>query len=399
MEPLVSIIVPIYKIERYIGICIESLMKQTYKNIEIILVDDGSPDRSPEICDLYSSKDDRIKVIHKENGGLVSARKAGLAAAVGDYVGYVDGDDWVEPTFYEALVKAAIRSGADLVVAGQSKDLFSTSSKITSRIPEGVYRGVSLEKLKKNMLSYGEFFSVGVNTYVWNKLFRRELLIGHQNAVPDGVSIGEDAAVVYPYIMECGTVRIIDDCGYHYRQREDSMLKKSAAFRNEAVGLRLLRGHLESFAAKYPDTYGLKKQVTDYLLGICIMRSGGMIKELSDEYAPYGRDFYGKKVVVWSAGTFGQQLVYRIKENGCCVIVGWVDVDYWEYRRCCLDVDPVDSADEKDFDYILIATVDGASAARVRTDLAWRGIDEKRILTVRCPEDGRDALLDRYLSI
>ena len=82
-EPLISVLVPIYKIDRYLGICVESLLNQTYKNLEIILVDDGSPDRCPEICDLYASKDARIKVIHKPNGGLVSARKAGLMAAKG----------------------------------------------------------------------------------------------------------------------------------------------------------------------------------------------------------------------------------------------------------------------------------------------------------------------------
>ena len=103
VEPLISVLVPIYKIDRYLGICIESLLNQTYKNLEIILVDDGSPDRCPEICDLYASKDERIKVIHKSNGGLVSARKAGLMAAKGEYIGYVDGDDWVGPGFYHSL--------------------------------------------------------------------------------------------------------------------------------------------------------------------------------------------------------------------------------------------------------------------------------------------------------
>ena len=100
-QPLISVIVPIYGIERYLGICIESIIKQTYKNLEIILVDDGSKDRCPEICDLYAKKDTRIKVIHKENGGLVSARKAGIRIASGNYATYVDGDDWIEPGYYD----------------------------------------------------------------------------------------------------------------------------------------------------------------------------------------------------------------------------------------------------------------------------------------------------------
>ena len=115
--PLVSVIVPIYKIERYLGTCIESIICQTYQNLEIILVDDGGKDRCPEICDLYSSKDRRISVIHKPNGGLVSARKAGLQQSSGKYISYVDGDDWISPGFIEALLTTAGSSGADVVLS------------------------------------------------------------------------------------------------------------------------------------------------------------------------------------------------------------------------------------------------------------------------------------------
>ena len=100
----ISIIVPIYNVEKYVRQCIESIINQTYKNIQIILVDDGSTDTSGLICDEYASIDDRIEVIHKKNGGLDSARKAGIAIASGKYVGYVDGDDWIEPFMYERMV-------------------------------------------------------------------------------------------------------------------------------------------------------------------------------------------------------------------------------------------------------------------------------------------------------
>lgn len=225
--PLISVVVPIYGIERYLGLCIESIIKQTYTNLEVILVDDGSKDRCPEICDLYAQKDNRIVVVHKDNGGLVSARKAGLSVAHGVYVGYVDGDDWIEPTFYESLYKAISKSNSDLVVAGQSKDLFDSKSTITSFIPSGLYETNNLERLKRNMISYGHFFRIGITTYVWNKLFKRDLLIDCQTSVPNNITIGEDAAVVYPYIMKCKSIRIIDSFDYHYRQREDSIDRKS----------------------------------------------------------------------------------------------------------------------------------------------------------------------------
>lgn len=397
--PLISVIVPIYGIDRYLGICIESLIDQTYRNIEIILVDDGSLDRCPEICDLYAKKDSRIKVVHKQNGGLVSARKAGLEVATGDYIGYVDGDDWVDSGFYQAMVTTISEYGSDVVVAGMSRDLFSISSKIMSKIPAGNYEGERLKKLKQNMLTYERFSRIGITTYVWNKLFKREKLIPFQMSVDNGISIGEDAAVTYPYLMDCDKVSVINNCDYHYRQREDSMLKKTTSYSREVVGLKKLHEHLVIAAELYDSEFNYKNQIRDFVLGICIMRSGGVLKEIRDDFSPYDREFYGSDIVVYSAGTYGQQLMRRIEENKYCNVIGWVDVDYKEYRRCCLDVDPIESIDFMKFDYVLVATVDGVMADSIRSKLIWRGVPEEKILTVNCPEEKRTHLLERYLSI
>lgn len=397
MNPLISIIVPIYNIECYLGTCIESIIKQTYTNLEIILVDDGSPDRCSEICDLYAKKDSRIRVIHKSNGGLVSARKAGLAAATGIYVGYVDGDDWIGPGFIEVLYCAI--QNADMSVAGQSRDLFNTNSYIINNMPAGRYEGEDLTVLQQNMLSCGDFFKLGITTYVWNKLFKREKLIKHQNAVDNQITIGEDAAVVYPYIMECTAIQIINNCEYHYCQREGSMLKKSNSFQKEALGLKILYSHLMNFAKVYPQKFNLQNQIEDYLLATCIMRSGGILKELQGGEVPYNKDFYGKRIVVWSAGTFGQQLINRINEHDYCSVVGWLDADYWEYRRCCLDVDPINAIKYIPFDYLVIATVNNQAATSVMENFMDLGIPRNKILTVSCPKEKRKMLLCNYLSI
>ena len=397
--PLISIVVPVYGIERYIGLCIESLVNQTYKKIEIILVDHGSPDKCPEICDIYSRKFESVKVIHKCNGGLVSARKAGLAVANGEYVGYVDGDDWVEPHYYEEMVNAISEHNSDIVISGQSRDLFTTSTHLYSNIPAGRYDGERLNRLKCNMLSFGDFFKLGITTYVWNKLFKRELLLKFQNDVDNSITIGEDAAVTYPYLMACNSVCIIDSCGYHYRQREDSMLKQNSSFSKEAVGLKNLYNYLISLSDGYEEKFRFKEQVEDFVLGICIMRSGGVLKELQEEYSPYNKEFYGKNIVIWSAGTFGQQLHNRIKENNYCNVIGWIDTDYCEYRRCGLDVDPVDEIDNMAYDYVLIATVNKEMADSIKSRFIWRGIEENKILTVDCPTEIRGHLLQRYLNI
>ena len=118
-NPLISIIVPIYNVEVYIRNCVDSILGQSYENIEIILVDDGSPDNCGDICDEYGSKDKRIKVIHKKNGGLSSARNAGIDIATGDYLGFIDSDDWIESDMYESLYTALTSHKADISVCGR----------------------------------------------------------------------------------------------------------------------------------------------------------------------------------------------------------------------------------------------------------------------------------------
>ena len=114
----ISVIVPVYKVEKYLKRCVESIVQQTYQNIEIILVDDGSPDRCPEMCDEYARRDARIKVIHKSNGGLSDARNAGLNIASGDYISFVDSDDWIEEDFIEILYKNMKKENADISIIG-----------------------------------------------------------------------------------------------------------------------------------------------------------------------------------------------------------------------------------------------------------------------------------------
>ena len=393
MLPLISIIVPIYNIERYVGFCIESIIRQTYANLEIILVDDGSRDKSSEICDLYAKKDIRIKVIHKSNGGLVSARKAGLQESNGVYISNIDGDDWVEPDFIENLYSAIAKADADAVCAGHSRDLFSKSEHFFNYIRSGVYEGEGLSRLWENMISCEEFYRPGITTYVWNKLFKREILAPIQMEVDNRISIGEDGAVTYPYLLKCKKVAVIENASYHYRQREDSMLKQKAGFLDEARKLKYLYDYLSRWAE---GNEHLQRQVTDYVLSIAVMRSGGRLPQ--DTFSTFDKAYYGKDVVIYSAGTFGQQLVNRFRESGHCNVVAWLDDDYWEYRRCGLDVDSVESVTSVLFNYILIATVDFLTAISITQRLNNLGIDKGKILTVTVPSE-RKELLEQFLDI
>lgn len=395
-KPLISVIVPIYMIDRYVGICIESIINQTYKNLEIILVDDGGMDRCPEICDLYKSKDERIKVIHKPNGGLVSARKAGLQESNGTYISYVDGDDWIDPGFIEGLYTAASISCADMVCAGFTRELFSKSASFLNSIPSGIYESDKLRELWKSMVSYGSYYRPGISTYVWNKLFKREILLEPQFLLDNRISIGEDGAVTYPALLKCKTVAVVDNVAYHYRQREDSMLKQSAGYSAEAQKLKYLYDYLKRWSLNTDPKLEIGRQVTDYVLSIALMRSGGRLPY--GEYSTFGNSYYGKNVVIYSAGTFGQQLVNRFRETLHCNIVAWLDDDYWEYRRCCLNVDPVEKISSLTYDYVLIATVDGAVAKSVVRRLENFGVGREKMLTITVPNN-KNNLLSRFLDV
>ena len=400
-HPLISVIVPIYKIDRYVGVCIESILNQTYQNLEIILVDDGSPDRCPEICDLYAKKDARIKVIHKGNGGLVSARKAGILTARGEYIGYVDGDDWIGPGFYYSMYAAIQESGADVAIAGFSRDLFEKRKNILNGVPSGVYIGEALESLKKQMISNGPFFTHGVTTYLWNKLFRREVILPHQLACDNQVTIGEDAAVTYPTLMDCNKVVITDNCAYHYRQREDSMLKLSSNYQEEFKRLLSLYSCMNKELSHYPQKYNLIQQAEDLVLSTYIIRSGGSLgsNDATLNHFPFKENLEGKNVVIYGAGTFGQQLVRRIKVDNKCNLVAWVDGDYWEYRRCCMDVDPVEEVNRHVFDKILIANMSEGGVKAIKARLSNYGIEESKMVAISVEPSIKKHALKQFINL
>ena len=160
---MISIIVPIYNIAEYLPQCIESLLHQSFSDLEIILVDDGSTDGSFAICEHYRSQDRRIVVIHKKNGGLVSARKVGIKVARGQYIAYVDGDDWIEPDMYEQMYQKLIQENVDVVMCGRYEDTGRTRKAVFHGIDEGRYEKKALRKVVyPKMIAGGAFFEWGI---------------------------------------------------------------------------------------------------------------------------------------------------------------------------------------------------------------------------------------------
>lgn len=214
MKPLVSIIIPVYNIRKYVGKCLESVCGQSYENLEIIVVDDGSTDGSGEICDEFTAKDKRVKIFHKKNGGLSSARNYGIKKAKGDLVALVDGDDWVRRDYVGEMVEAM--DGVDMVICGYN-DVVPQARVVTGR------------EVVKELLVWQENLEV----VAWNKLYRRELF--KDIYYPEGEK-HEDALTTYKILAKARKVRYVAKSLYVYVMRRGSIM--NAAKIEERLAMR-----------------------------------------------------------------------------------------------------------------------------------------------------------------
>ena len=215
-KPTISVIIPVYNVEKYIRRCVESVLSQTFKDFELLLVDDGSPDHSGEICDEYAQKDPRVHVFHKSNGGASTARNCGLDHSQGDYISFVDADDYVEPTYLGDMLGAMTRCGADMVCCGawflERTDGRCHSLRITDRTKEYTRNEALMEIY--SMDSYG--------TWLWNKLFKATIIRDNGISFHCELRHAEDSVFVNDCLMHCSKVVYISEKLYHYADNGSS---------------------------------------------------------------------------------------------------------------------------------------------------------------------------------
>ena len=210
---LISIIIPVYKVEKYLEKCIQSVINQTYENLQIILVDDGSPDNCGKICDEYAKKDHRIEVIHKSNGGLSDARNKGLEIAKGEYIGFVDSDDYIEADMYEVLYNLLKQYNADVSIC----NFYTVSQgKISIKNADnGINEYNRIEILKEILLDKN------IQSYAWNKLYKKELF--DEIKYPIGKKY-EDIGTTFYLLEKCNKVVVTGKSEYYYINRQDSIV-------------------------------------------------------------------------------------------------------------------------------------------------------------------------------
>ena len=212
MDSLITVIVPVYKAEQYIDECVQSIVNQTYTNLEIILVDDGSPDRCPELCDEWAKRDDRVRVIHKENGGASSARNVALEIAAGEYIGFVDSDDYIEKTMYEELYS--------MLQGGTAKASCCVIHRFHTNSDRVKINNLSERTEYNTVDAVNAMFLNKTDTSVCNKLFDRSVFSNIR--FPEGEA-NEEFSIMIPIIIEAGGIICTDKAMYYYRMTEGSV--------------------------------------------------------------------------------------------------------------------------------------------------------------------------------
>lgn len=248
MMDLISVIVPVYKVEAYLDQCVQSIVDQTYTNLEIILVDDGSPDNCPAMCDAWAQKDSRVKVIHKENGGLSDARNAGLAIATGDYIGFVDSDDWLAIDFYKTLYQTMVACRADLTASGI---IWAYEDRLEADRNTYTKRAYSAQEAMHTLIHGRGFYAVA-----WNKLYKAELL---RNIIYPVGKLHEDEFVTHRLVGQAKRLVLCPEVAYYYRQRSMSIMSSWTSRHLDALDAHEQR--VAYLQAHFPELY-LEDKVT-----------------------------------------------------------------------------------------------------------------------------------------
>lgn len=376
-----SIIVPVYNAIQSLQICMASIVHQSLTGTEIILVDDGSTDGSGEVCDQAALADRRIKVIRQENLGLPAARRAGLRAATGRYVTFVDADDWIEQDLCECLYAAVRDTRAELAVAGHFVDGKDYSKVQKSCLLPGLYDRERLEQEVWPILFHNDFKSDwSVYPYLWGKLFLREKLVPWQERVDADIGLGEDACVTFPYLLHASSMVIVEKPLYHYVQHDASMMHKRVG---EIEPFRRIYQLVRDSWSDFEHSADLDTQLRHYLLTcILIPRSPWLLPEM--KRLPYLFPFQdvpqGSRVIIYGAGVFGQAL-HDFLECTCfarCVL--WLDARSASLRDEGLKVFSLQEVSVwSSHDYLLIPIMNSRISEAIRKDLLAAGVDPNKI--------------------
>jgi glycosyltransferase involved in cell wall biosynthesis len=365
MDDLISVVVPVYNVEKYLEQCILSIINQTYVNLQIILVDDGSTDMSGSICEEFAKCDKRISVIHQDNKGLVGARKAGLEIAAGEYIGFVDSDDYIDHNMYFEMHRVLKEQDVDFVQTGMYLDEIESCGYDEQKI---VLNDGNRDEIIKSEFLEKEIVSLSI----WSKLYRAELAKRVYAQVPDEQSFGEDMLFICGCLIECGSIYLYKRAFYHYRIVQGSLSHR------EWEHASMEEGSLCKKTLLLLERYGMTSTCGDGVMHHYRQRVLGAI--LSDESNGIYRIGYtfrnvarlrGKRVALYGASAVGKDFYIQFMLSNCCDVVAWVDK-----VKTSVGIIPIAkplSLKQIEYDVIVIAVKKESTAREIENELITSG--------------------------
>lgn len=440
MEKKVSVIVPVYNAENYLKKCLDSICGQSYKWLEILLINDGSTDDSGQICREYARKDNRIAVINKPNGGSTSARKRGIMSATGKYLCFVDSDDWIEKDMIEMLVTVAEKNQVDLVVSDFIYEYEDTKTQKAGggTLEAGVYAGNNYANIFIQRMFYGgPANGWGIWPTLWGKLFETAKFKPYVLELNEEIFYGEDAASLYPFCLSAGSGAVIKEKLYHYRIRENSVsvIKNPHIFDN----LCILYNYLYESFSKSVQREILLQNLKYYLLvlfnhavnmqtcfngnieSLLWEKPKDLRKLVLPEYKkdeentkdeekimdeekytwtsiwlfPFNKIPENATFVVFGAGYVGKSFAWQLKRSRFeKQWLAWIDTADMCKKESGLKLSCIDEIKQLNYDYVVLAAANQEVAEKMKLVLLEKDVPREKIIW-QYPEQLRGILIKR----
>ena len=377
----ISVIIPVFNVKKYLRQCIESVQNQSYYDMEIILIDDGSTDGSGEICDEYAETDGRIKVIHQENRGPMSARKTGLEASSSEYVIFADADDWIDADMYEKLMDIMKRYRVDVVISGHINDNWSPENPVWKihgsyvHVP-GLYLKDDLDEEFYSKLIYGsgDYFGWGISPSLVDKLVKKSIIYPYLMRVDERIRDGDDSACIYPMLINVASLYICDFFCYHHIKRADSLCHESDWGYFERI--KILQDSMEEAFQKSEFRDVLMPQLDRFILEMFLKNLQPIyhvpMQFQHEQYLfPFEHVKTGSKVVLYGAGKVGREFYKQIAASSYCEIIAWVDSNFASLKNAESGIKAPELIKEISFDYIIIAVLSENAAQEIKKLLTY----------------------------
>ena len=373
LPPKISIIVPIYNAEKTLRRCINSIIIQTYPNIEIILIDDGSDDNSLAVCKSYAEKDKRVKVFHQSNSGLVRTRKLGISLAEGDYIGFVDSDDWVDDDFYEALYKNIydadfIHTGY-ILEKGETKRLFDLSEMILTN------RNRLTDEIRKKMILW--LYRGKIAPSIWSKLFKKAFIKDIYSNVPDDQQMGEDLITFRIGIQKATKICISNIQKYHYCVRSNSMSHQidEATVLAKMNLLSTLKSILNNMEI-YDDGNAIRslykitiESIFAQSLQTPNMYFIGNIEKLRE-----------KKIILFGSGAVGNDFYAQIKKYDDINLISWMDSFPEKNKYPWKQIENISEIRKYMYDFVIIAALRKDTVKSMKETLKNLAVSSEKVI-------------------